>query len=185
MASNEAIERMFEVFAEVWPRDDERVSERTLDVYARCLADVPDELVAAATVKVVSEATFYPKPSEIRAAALALTMPEGLTGAEAWGQVCAYIRRWPAGGYFVGQHIDPPPLSEHLQRAVDAMGGLTYLRLSENPVADRARFIEVYGVMERRRREEARMLPEVREVIQRLLPGRRSATLEAPQAVAP
>jgi hypothetical protein len=176
VASDGAIQAMFEVCAAVWPRDDERVSELTLQIYARCLADVPDELLQAATVKIVSESTYYPKPAELRAAALALVTPEEPTAAEAWGYVCRYIRRVPAGGWYRGgEHVDPPALPAHIQRAVDAVGGLTYLRLSETSVADRARFLEVYQVLARRRAEEARMLPEVREAVRRLLAGGRLA----------
>lgn len=182
MASDEAIRRMFDVFAEIWPRDDDRVSDLTIAVYARCLADVPDDLLSAATVRVVSEGIYYPKPAEIRQAALGLVDPEAPSGVEAWGALCRYIRRWPGGGgYFDGeQHVDPPPLPQRIQRAVDAIGGLAYVRYSEDTVADRARFVQVYEVMERRRREEARMLPEVREAIRRALPGRMQSAGRVP-----
>jgi len=169
VASREAVARMFAIFAEVWPREAERASDLTLEVYGRVLADIQDDLLSAAVVSVVCGATFYPKPAEIRRAAIALRWPDELTGTEAWGRVGAYIRQWPAGGRFVGQHhIDPPALPERMERAVNAIGGLSYLRLSENIMADRARFIEVYDALATREREHAQMLPEVRAVVEQL-----------------
>jgi hypothetical protein len=160
---------MFAIFGEVWPRDGERVSDLTLEVYARVLADIPDDLLQAAIVQMLASATFYPKPAEIRRMAASLRWPEEITGLEAWGRLGAYMRDWPAGGRFVGdRHVDPPALPERTQRAVAAIGGLSYLRYSENVMADRARFCEVYDALSRREREHAQMLPEVRAVVERL-----------------
>ncbi len=163
MATDEAIRMMFEVLGSVWPRDDDRVSDLSLSVYARCLADIPDDLLSAATLRVVSEQTFFPRPAEIRQAAIALRWPDELTGVEAWGRLGAWMRHWPAGGRWVGDcHIEPPPLPPRVKRAVDAVGGLSYLRTSEDTVADRARFVQVYDALAERERREATMLPEIR-----------------------
>lgn len=55
--------------------------------------------------------------------------------------------------------------------AVDAVGGISYLRQSADVVADRARFLQAYEAMRTREQEHARMLPEVRQVVQRLGPA--------------
>ena len=172
MASEYCVGQMFRLLGEVWPREASAISPTTIEVYGRVLADIPDDLLQAATVRVLSEATFWPKPSELRKAAIGLRWPDELSGAEAWGRVCAYIRKWPAGGRFIGgTHIDPPALPGRVQRAVDAVGGMAYLRYSENAVADRARFVEVYDALARRETDHARMLPEVRQVVERLTAG--------------
>ena len=169
MATREAVAKMFAILGQVWPKDGERASDLAMEIYGRCLADIPDDLLSAAVVSVVSGATFYPKPAEIRRAAIGLRWPDELTGAEAWGRVGAYIRKWPAGGRLIGEtHVDPPALPERVQRAVNAIGGLAYLRTSENAVADRARFCDVYDALRRRATEHAQMLPEVRQVVERL-----------------
>jgi len=169
MASEETIARMFDGFVQVWPRDGDRVSPETIQIYHRCLADIPDDLLQAAVVKVVSEATFWPKPAEIRAAALALVEPEDLSAGEAWAMVQRYIRHCPPGRWWVaGKSYHAKPLPERVQKCVDAVGGMAYLRLSENTMSDRARFATAYDAITRRERERARMLPEVRAVVERL-----------------
>ena len=169
MASEPCIGKMFRLLREVWPKEAGTISPVTMEVYARVLADIPDDLLQAATVQVLAKATYWPKPAEIRREAIGLRWPDELTGAEAWGRVGAYIRKWPAGGRLIGDtHVDPPALPERTRRAVNAIGGLAYLRTSENPVADRARFCDVYDVLTRRATEHAQMLPEVRAVVERL-----------------
>jgi len=64
--------------------------------------------------------------------------------------------------------VDPPRLPKRVQRAVDAIGGLSYLRYSEDAVADRARFVQAYDALAEREQREARMLPEVRAVVEQL-----------------
>jgi len=169
MASNEAVAKMFAVFGAIWPRDAERGNAITLNVYERCLTDIPDDLLQAAAVKVVSEATFWPKPSEIRAAALALVEPEDMSAGEAWALVQRYIRHCPPGRWWVaGKSYHAKPLPDRVRKCVDAIGGMAYLRLSENTMSDRARFATAYDTITRRERERARMLPEVRAVVERL-----------------
>jgi hypothetical protein len=73
---------MFAILGQVWPKDAERTSDLGMEIYGRCLADIPDDLLSAAVVSVVSGATFYPKPAEIRKAAIGLRWPDELTGAE-------------------------------------------------------------------------------------------------------
>jgi len=169
MASHETIMRMFKIFAGIWPRDAERGNAETVTIYERCLADISDDLLQAATVKIVSEATFWPKPAEIRAAALALVEPDDLSAGEAWAMVQRYIRHCPPGRWWVaGKSYRAKPLPERVQKCVDAVGGMAYLRLSENTMSDRARFATAYDTITRRERERARMLPEVRAVVERL-----------------
>jgi len=179
MASHETIMRMFKIFTGIWPRDAERGNAETVTIYERCLADISDDLLQAATVKIVSEATFWPKPAEIRQAALALVEPEEMTAGEAWAAVQRHIRICPAGGCWIaGRRYRARPLPERVQRAVDAVGGLTYLRQSTNVMSDRARFCDAYDAITRRERDRARMLPEVRAIVERLS-GSDHAQLEA------
>ena len=51
----------------------------------------------------------------------------------------------------------------------------------EEMISHRARFVELYGVMEGKSRTEQAMLPEVREAARAILAGRHPA-LEAPDA---
>lgn len=178
MASEQTMAKVYGILKGVWPKEVAAWSPVTLEVYSRVLADLGDEHVMAGVVKAVSESTFLPKPAELRKACLDMTTPVGMTAGEAWGYVCQYIRDWPAGEgysgrYENGRHIDPPALPEMIQRAVDAVGGMTYLRLSENSMSDRARFMDVYQVLADREREHARMLPEVRQAIEAITEAKR------------
>jgi len=179
MATAEKIVQMLEVFRRFWPRDFAAADAITYGAWQAILADIDDDLLGAAYAQYVAESAYPPKPADIRKQAMRLRQPDELTGVEAWGRVGAYIRKWPAGGRLIGDtHVDPPALPERVQRAVNAVGGLAYLRTSENTMADRARFCEVYDALSRREREHAQMLPEVRAVVERLQAGA-TAQLEA------
>jgi hypothetical protein len=165
-----------------------------MNIYGRVLADIDDKTLQAGVVKLVSEATFWPKPAEIRRACLDMVTPLGLTAGEAWATVQQYIRDWPGtdglrGRYRNGEHIDPPALPDMVQKAVDAVGGMSYLRLSENVMSDRARFMDVYQVFAQRKQEQTRMLPEVRQAIEAITERKRlrlpdAARIEAGERVA-
>ncbi len=166
MATAEKIVQMLEVFRRFWPRDFAAADAITYGAWQAILADIDDDLLGAAYAQYVAESAYPPKPADIRKQAMRLRQPDELTGVEAWGALCRYIRRWPGGwGRWVGDHhVDPPRLPKRVQRAVDAIGGLSYLRYSEDTVADRARFVQAYDALLEREQREARMLPEVRAV---------------------
>lgn len=171
MASDEAVQGMFGVLVEVWPRDGERISPATMQIYSRVLADIPDDVLRAAVVKVVSEATFWPKPAELRRAALDMIAPNGLSASEAWGMVKGYIRRVAELPELRnGEWLDKPQLPERVQRALACLGGISYLRNARpgDEMSDRHQFMKAYEGFAQREREQALMLPEVRAVMQRI-----------------
>jgi hypothetical protein len=169
MASERLIAAMFELLGEIWKKEVREMSPRGRAVYARMLRDIPDAWLEAGLSRLLSEATFFPKPAEIRAACLSLVEDNKPSGLEAWGMLQRYIRRWPAGGRWVaGKHLDPPPLPPHVARAVQAVGGLAMLRASEHQAADRARFVEAYDRLLDQERTRLFMLPEVRETLKKI-----------------
>lgn len=159
------------------------------DAYHVILGDLdPDRLMKAA-VHLGSTQTFFPSAAELRAAYFELAeRASGVpTAQDAWAEVCHRLRvrfRYVEGrgiqksrllrehewsdSFEVGAPTAEDWSNPLIQKAIDAVGGWAALCRSENEVADRARFLEAYNVYLAREREATRMLPGVRETVQRL-----------------
>lgn len=165
MATPERIAWMAAVFDEVWPR--EGTSDVALEIYLAVLPDVPDNVLVPAVEKLVSEATFRPRPAEVRQTALDLMLPRVPTAYEAWAEVKARLR--PG-------HLRDEWSSPLVGKALEGIGGLDAFRMSDR--ADESywmnAFFKAYDTLARRQREEVRMLPQVREAVRaKLEEGRR------------
>ena len=138
----------------------------TIDAYYAILGDLDENLLEAATLQIGSEGRrFFPVAGELRQCAFDLLdrQADVPTAWDAWAEVCkrigdtGYDRKWI------------PEFSHPLiKRAVDAVGGWLVLCMSENGVADRARFAQAYETLAKRERIKSRILPEVREAVERL-----------------
>ncbi|MCH8877794.1 MAG: hypothetical protein IIA89_13390 [Chloroflexi bacterium] len=138
----------------------------TVSVYVRILADLPPELLEMAIVQLLSQdREFMPTPGTIRETALQLEdyASGRLSAPEAWGEAMRLIRG--VGSARLDQEGSG---DDTLDQAMRAVGGWRAVGYSDNPTADRARFIEAYSTIDRREREERRMLPAVREHIAQL-----------------
>ena len=135
------------------------LKELTIEVYIRLLKDLPVEFLEKAALDHISRVKFFPTIAELREAAFALLeaanplpVPQ-----EAWQQVQAEIER-------VGHAGTPQFECPAVTQAAEALGWRT-LCVSENPIADRAHFVQVYQAILERQRQEARRLPEVRQFV--------------------
>jgi len=169
----------------------------TFEAYVLVLVDVDPLLLEAAILQLISRPLeFMPSPGRIREEALDL-MDGRLSGPDAWALVAQELRR--GVGHFTGPVVayvpgsdqpvtsygEEPRVPPDVQRAVDAVGGWSRLRSSDNYSADRARFLEAYAVYADRSRNDARMLPAVRQVVSALAGRMQSPALlpkEAPLA---
>ena len=135
------------------------LSSATIDVYVRLLADLPADLLEQAALDHISRSAFFPTVAELRSAAfdlLAAAHPSP-SAQEAWLAVLAEVER-------VG-HAGQPQFADPLaQQAVGALGWRS-LCLSENPVSERAHFVQVYQALRAGQQQEARRLPEVRRFL--------------------
>ena len=158
--------KILAALAALWPRF--KLEAVTIDASYAILGDLDVDLLRAATLQIGSEARpFFPAAGELRQCAFdLLDRQAGVpTAWDAWAEVC---KRFGTHG-----HASLPKFSHPLiKRVVDAVGGWRELCMSTNQVAGRARFAQAYEVLARRERTQARMLPEVREVIKRLAAGR-------------
>jgi len=151
-----------------------KLEPRAVEAYYAILGDLPTDLLKAATLQIGSEARpFFPAAGELRQVAFDLIDQQaGVPNAwDAWTEVCRKIG--------VDGHVHTPEFSHPLvSQTIDAVGGWLTLCMSENSVADRARFVQAYEVLSKRECYRVRMLPQVRATAARLAAGRQTAALE-------
>lgn len=120
-----------------------KFSSETSQIYERMLADLGYPEANAAVEQLLATSKWMPTVGEIRERVLALTAGEVRAGGEAWGLVLKAIGRYgrnrtPGVDFELG---DPVALE-----TVKALGWAN-LCDSENQVADRARFVELYDLL--------------------------------------
>ena len=174
MASRETVADIFSMLKANWPK--EPYSKNTLTLYWRCLGDIDDDILKAATVHCVTTRTFWPRIAELRQAAFEIMCNKAgqLTAGEAWAMVvrtASMPETWWAGG----QHHKRSALPAPVQRALDAIGGWRRLSDSDHYSSDRARFLEAYTAFVKRDVETRQMLPEVRELAKAVAMDRKPA----------
>jgi len=150
-----------------------KVSEQTVVVYLRMLQDIPADELQTVVDQCIAQHKFIPTVAEIRDMYHTLTVSLAQpTAAEAWGQVRRAITRY---GRIRVPEFDDPLVAE----AVTHMGWRE-LCVSENQVADRARFLQIYEQLEQRRAQGDKLLPPARQLAVRsggqLLPLRELIT---------
>jgi hypothetical protein len=156
-----AIQRVLQLLIEAYPNAN--LADKTIPLYARLLADFPEQLLEAACLQHIATSRFFPTVAELREVALSLyqqaegsTHPEPM---EAWGLVQREIGR--TGRYRNPQFADPV-----VARAVERFG---WIRLCDQPIETIgvacAQFRELYESLLRREQQQARLLPEVRAAL--------------------
>lgn len=160
MAVESTILKSLALLSAAYPRHE--IADATPELYLHLLADIPDEILEAATLDHISRSTFYPTIAELRAAAanLATGADRLPTAYDAWQEVSQAIVRF-------GRDRKPDFANPILERTVSALGWRN-LCLSTNQIADRARFIEAYNEFLHRAREQSVALPQVRALAARL-----------------
>lgn len=142
----------------------------TAKVYASALDDLDENEVNQAIMFLVKTSERLPTVAKIRATVLELRYGPARPGGDAWGDVVKEIGRRGLSG--VAGFRDPL-----VAKAVSRLGWSELCR-SENPAADRARFIELYDALVREERHLAAARPAVRSEL--LL--ERAPALSAPGA---
>ena len=138
-----------------------KATEMTLDVYYQTLKDLDYDLLKAATLHAIAQPrrAFAPSVGEIRGAVSDILqqsshMPSSF---EAWNEFLQQARA-------VG-HMGTPEFSHPLVAKTVKVLGWRELCLSENQVADRARFIQAYEQLAERASRDMVMLPSVKGYI--------------------
>ncbi len=140
------IKKLVAVLVAAYPNS--KISEESVGVYVRMLADLDYPAANAAVEQLLASSKWMPTVSEIRERVVSLHRGEILVGGEAWGLVLKAIGRY--GRYRVPGvdfKFDDPTTAE-------CVSALNWRELcdSENPQADRARFVELYDRLAARNR---------------------------------
>ena len=132
-----------------------QISEGTVAVYMRLLADIPPESLQVAVDQAIATCRFLPTVAELRDTLHGLSAIGQLSWGEAWENVQSEMRR-------IGSYGVPQFSSELTASVVRSMGWKT-LCASENPATDRAQFRDMYNALATRREGEQKLLPQARE----------------------
>lgn len=148
------------------------------EAYTRILGHLPADVVAAAFDLAVTRSVDFlpPAPKVLEAAGQLAVRGSGSNdnaAFEQWGEVERHIRDYSpdfptndpryASNYAAARFDDPIT-----QAVVEMFGGIRMLHASDNPAADRARFIEAYRTQVRRAGEQYAELPGVSEMTKKL-----------------
>ena len=150
-------ERMTPEFAQIWymlgmaypnfaKESGAEQMAQTGALYWELLHDLPLDNLKAAVLRHTSASKWFPTIAELREAAAALVQLPQRSGLDAWGDVVnamADTRYYT--GYTDGCHEYPVFDDPITQSLVKSLGWVDLCR-SENPIADRARFIDAYNV---------------------------------------
>ena len=167
MANKKTIKAMFTLLRANWPKYP--FTGGTMRVYTRCLKDIPDDILAAATAHCLTTCTFFPVVAELRQAAFDIMCDRAgqITAGEAWALVVKTANT-PESWWAAGQHHKRAALPPQVRKALEAIGGWRRLADSDHYSSDRARFLEAYRVFAKRDVETRQMLPEVRALAKAL-----------------
>jgi hypothetical protein len=170
MATRKTIAEMMVILTTVYPSYD--TTKDTVRVYTLLLADISDDLLMAAAQHHAATSKWFPKPAELREAALNIqARAQGIrTPEEAWIEVQKAVARYGSYGESIpleegGGWRVPTMLDALAREAIVGLGGWRVLCQSDNAIADRAHFMKLYGALLERRQEATALLPQVRKAV--------------------
>ena len=174
MTYDETIALLY-VAKKLYPRDkslDKSAKEMAEigDAWAEMLKDIPFELGKAAVAAHAAGSPYAPAISEIRAYARKMTEPQPLSADEAWALARQAMTRFGCGSYknfTTGKYPREEArdsLPPEVWRVMDMLG-YTYMCRSENPEAIHNQFIEAWQRQEKRKEEQANMMPFLPEAL--------------------
>jgi len=167
MATEIEITKLLKVMRAFYAHANFQDWEATRKGYVMMLSDMPIEILDAAVKQCVSTCEFFPTIAALRRAAAEIQIGESAypPAAQAWGEFLYLALHY-------GHDHKPQINNPLMDKAIDALGWYE-LCMSENQVADRARFIEVYNQYLDRERREMVKLPEVKAVENRVIAAMR------------
>lgn len=142
-------------------------NKQAMELWFRQLQDIPYEAAEAILSKWVATNKWSPSIADIRDAYAEITSGGRSTDwGEAWEQTMTAIRRF--GSYDeTGALESLPPLTRETVRRL----GYKSLCWSENQMADRANFRQVYEILEKRHIEDRKVPLPVRKKMEALMAG--------------
>jgi hypothetical protein len=156
MATETEFKAVMEFLSKVYG---EEIDVGRLYAYDLMLAHFPGDVLAAAAQLHASRNDFFPKPAQLMRAAVEIMgdtrgAPDPYA---AWEMLQAEIRRV---GYLGTPQFEPPALVEAVKRL-----GWRQLCLSDNPISERARFLDCYQRIVDSEVQQALMPPAVQKLM--------------------
>ena len=163
MASLETVNKLFRM-GSVANLGGAILEKETIQLYCDLLEDIPDDVLQAAFLDHVASSVWFPKIAQLRECSIniMLNVNQIPPAAEAWGEVYKNMVRF-------GRNGEPEWDSELTAQTVKALGW-SYLCMSTNSTADRARFIECYNEYKEREIKSANTLPQVKQLAEKMRP---------------
>lgn len=142
-------------------------NKQAMELWFRQLQDIPYEAAEAILSKWVATNKWSPSIADIRNGMAEIQNGGAVEDwGEGWNKAMAAIRKY--GSYNEAEALDSlPPLTRETVRRL----GYKSLCWSENQVADRANFRQVYEILEKRQVEDRKIPLPVREKIAGLMAG--------------
>lgn len=137
----------------------------TVAMYVRLLGDIPPTALQTVVDQAIATNKFLPSISELRDQWDALQRLGAATWVDGWNEVQRQIRVTGVYG--------TPKFSDPLTAQVIRTMGWRTICMSENQVADRAQFRDMYNILAAREDTDRKLLPQVREFVAKALPGQR------------
>ena len=141
-------------------------TEQALDVWYALLHDLDYQILSKVLQQYMLTNKFKPTVAELREIYAELVSPATSDWSEGWEQVSKAI-----GHYGMYQEKAAMESFDEVTREVVKRLGFQNICLSENIVADRARFAEIYQAIHRRKRTEVNVgsaLPNLQEMVQKI-----------------
>lgn len=142
-------------------------NKQAMELWFRQLQDIPYEAAEAILSKWVATNKWSPSIADIRDGMAEIQNGGAVEDwGEGWNKAMAAIRKY--GSYNEAEALDSlPPLTRETVRRL----GYKSLCWSENQIADRANFRQVYEILEKRQVEDRKIPLPVREKIAGLMAG--------------
>jgi hypothetical protein len=125
----------------------------TMRIYREMIKDVDARLAGQAVRGLISTCKFLPTIAEVREACMIAKYGRRRPGGDAWGDVVKALKRY---GYTRSPGRDFTFEDQLVARAVGALGWAELCK-SDNAIADRARFIELYDHLANNVRSDAQV----------------------------
>ena len=154
------------ILEEAYPRfyadKDDDAAERTVRFWAGFLSDTPLEIATLALQRLIVTCKFPPTVAEMRESIAAVQYAPMPDAGEAWAEVNRAISQY---GYYRPEE-GIASLSEMTRAAVQRMGWRELCTAPlEHEMANRAHFLKIYGVMEKRINDERLLPPALKDAI--------------------
>lgn len=143
-----------------YPREQLLPNQQAMELWYRELKDIPFSVAEAGMRKWVSTNKWSPSIAEIREMAVGVTSGDAPDWGDGWEKVLTAIRRY--GYYNKKEALDS--LDPLTRKCVERLG-FRELCISENIMADRANFRQIFETLSKREQVQQQLALPLRETI--------------------